>query len=164
MKTLLLLLITTVSFGQNLSLTGNITLPLQGGNCGNGPTTEVVYQDINLNGYTITLRSVNLSATANLNGPGSIISCGNQNNSTVCVSGAIQNNPNLNGLSCAVLSQLIFELIPENYGKNYKVVNFLGQVVSVGIVHEGIFQELPKHTNLILKVEGFEGKKLNLRQ
>jgi hypothetical protein len=160
MKTILLLLITTVSFGQNLSLTGNITLPLQGGNCGNGPTTELTYQDINLNGYTITLRNVKLIATANLNGPGEIKQCGNQSNSTVCVSGAMQNNPNLNGLSCAVLGEQEFEFIQKNYGKKFEVKNILSQTLQIGVTDEYTYSNLPYQQLLFVFVEGFEVKKI----
>jgi len=158
MKTLLLLLITTVSFGQNLSLTGNITLPLQGGNCGNGATTEITYQDVNLNGFTITLRNVKLNVLGNLNGGGEIKQCGNQSNSTVCVSGAIQNNPNLNGLSCAVLGSEEFEF--NKYGHKFEVYDIFGRLLLNGVTNESTYYDLPINQPLIMKVEGFEVKKI----
>jgi len=143
---------------QNLSLTSNITLPLQGGNCGNGPTTELTYQDVNLNGFTITLRNVKLIATSNLNGPGEIKQCGNQSNSSVCVSGAIQNNPNLNGLSCVVLGEQEFEF--DKYGFRFEVYDIFGRLLLNGVTSESTYYDLPINEPLIMKVEGFEVKKI----
>jgi len=143
---------------QNLSLTGNITLPLQGGNCGNGTTTEITYQGVNLNGYTITLRNVKFNVTGNLNGPGEIKQCGNQSNSTVCVSGAIQNNPNLNGLSCAVLGEQEFEF--DKYGHKFEVYDIFGRLLLNGVTSESTYYDLPINQPLIMKVEGFEVKKI----
>jgi hypothetical protein len=158
MKTILLLLTTCVTFAQNLSLTSDITL---GQNCGNGQHETFTYQEVNLNDYTINLRNVTLNVLSNLNGPGSITKCGNQNNSFVCVMGTIQNNVNLNGLTCNNLEVPEFELKPENYGIMYSIFNLLGQRVQRGFTNEKMLENLPNEV-LILKVEGFKTKKIQL--
>jgi hypothetical protein len=159
--TLTLLLTTVILQAQNLSLTSNTSL---GDNCGQGqPTTTLTYQDVNLNGYTLTLRNVNLVVTGNLNGGGEIKNCGNPNqiSSTVCVQGAIQNNPNLNKLSCT-LSSPKFVLKQENYNLPYIAYNMLGQEIQKGETTESFYTKLPKEQILIIKVEGFEGFKIYL--
>ena len=159
MKTIILLLFTCISFAQtNLSLTSNISL---GQDCGNGQHETFTYQDVNLNGYNIDLRNATLNVLGNLNGTGSITKCGNKNNSFVCVNGAIQNNPNLNGLTCQSLEVPEFELIHSNYGIMYSIFNILGQKVSQGFTNEKMFENLPNEV-LILKVEGFKTKKIQL--
>ena len=159
MKIIILLLFTCISFAQtNLSLTNNISL---GHDCGNGQHETFAYQDVNLNGYTINLRNATLKVLGNLNGTGSITKCGNQNNSFVCVDGEIQNNPNLNGLTCQSLQVPEFELIHSNYGIMYSIFNLLDQKVSQGFTNEKILENLPNEV-LILKVEGFKAKKLKL--
>ena len=94
----------------------------------------------------------------NLNGGGQIIACGNNSNSSVCVSGAIQNNPNLNGLSCQTLSNEKFELTPVNYGLEFEIFNLLGQSVSRGLTNESMYNDLKGV--YIVKVKGFNGFKI----
>ena len=159
MKTIILLLFTCISFAQtNLSLTSNISL---GHDCGNGQHQTFTYQDVNLNGYTINLRNATLNILGNLNGTGSITKCGNQNNSFVCVNGSIKNNPNLNGLTCQSLEVPEFELMQSNYGIMYSIFNLLGQKVSQGFTNEKMLENLSNEV-LILKVEGFKTKKIQL--
>lgn len=158
MKTILLLLISSISFAQNLSLTSNISL---GQNCGNGQHQTFTYNDVNLNCYTIDLRDATLNVLNNLNGDGSITKCGNQNNSFVCVTGAIQNNVNLNGITCQSLDVPEFDLIPENYGSIYTMWNLLGQRLKQGITNKQMFEGLENQI-VILKVEGFKTKKIQL--
>jgi len=159
MKTILLLLISSVSFAQtNLSLTSNISL---GQNCGNGPHQTFTYNDVNLNGFKITLRNSTLIVNGNLNGGGEIDKCGNQDNSFVCVNGAVQNNPNLNGITCSNLSNLEFELTQDNYGIMYSIFDLLGNKISQGFTNKNMFEGLPKQV-LLLKVYGFETKKIIL--
>lgn len=156
-----ILLFSIVSFGQtqNLSLTSHMFL---GDNCGQDqPTTTITYQDVNLNGFTLTLRNVNLIVTHNLNGDGEIKNCGNPNQitSSVCVQGAIQNNPNLNGLSCSTLSTPEFDFT-KDYGHKFKVYDISGKLLVEGITDESTFSGLPKNKLLIVKVESFKGFKL----
>ena len=159
--TLTLLLTTVILQAQNLSLTSNMSL---GENCGQGqPTTTITYQDVNLNGYTLTLRNVNLVVTGNLNGGGEIKNCGNPNqiSSTVCVQGAIQNNPNLNGLSCT-LSSPKFELNETTYNLKYKAYNLQGRELQSGITTQDFYPNLPKNEVLIIKIEGYAPFKLKI--
>ncbi|RAK20121.1 hypothetical protein B0I03_10810 [Flavobacterium aquaticum] len=87
------------TFNGSYSLTNNTSFPnafsgLGNGNCGNGNTqTIIINGDLNLNGRILNLRNVNLIVYGNLNGGGSITTC--TANSTYCVRGAIQNNPNI---------------------------------------------------------------------
>lgn len=90
---LLLFIFPTLFFAQSVSLTNDVTW---GSNCGNGNTLAVTINgDLNLNGRTLTLRNVNLIVTGNLNGGGKILNDCNNNPSTYCVRGAIQNNPTI---------------------------------------------------------------------
>lgn len=158
MKTLLLLLITTSGFAQSsLTLTQNTTL---GQNCGNGRVTDAVYRDVNLNGFNLELRNVNLQVTGDLNGPGQITRCGNYDHSNLCVAGGIQNNVNTGGLTCSTLSTDEFVFTPDNYGRDYTIFTLTGQQVAKGKTNEEMFKNLPVGVVLILKVEGFVGKKL----
>lgn len=161
MKRILLLTLFTLGVNaQNLSLTGNTTL---GQNCGQGqPVQTITYQDVNLNGYNLDLRNVRLQVLNNLNGSGSITSCGNpnQNSSSVCVSGSIQNNPNLNGLSCTLSSEK-FNFTSENYyGYSFKVYSLDGKLIQEGITSEKTYENLPKLKILLIKVEGFTALKV----
>lgn len=90
---LLLFIFPTLFFAQSVSLTNDVTW---GSNCGNGNTLAVTINgDLNLNGRTLTLRNVNLIVTGNLNGGGRILNDCNNNPSTYCVRGAVQNNPTI---------------------------------------------------------------------
>lgn len=99
---------TPYNFNGSYSLNSNTSFPgalgLGTGNCGNGASqTIIINGDLNLNGKTLELRNVALIIYGNLNGGGSVITC--SNNSTICVSGAIQNNPNINvtrNTDCAI--------------------------------------------------------------
>lgn len=160
-KLFLILLFSAIANSQNLSLTGNMSL---GQNCGQGqPTQTFTYQDVNLNGYTLELRNVNLQITNNLNGAGSIVSCGNPNqtSSSVCISGNIQNNPNINGLSCT-LSTEKFELNQSVYGLKYKVYDAKGILIKTDVVNQFFYSHLPKQTLVIIEVENFKPFKLIL--
>lgn len=99
-------------------ITGTVTL---GSNCSNSQTPQefVTTGDLNLNGFTLKLRNANLIVTGNLNGGGSIIGCGSSSN--ICVTGNIQNNPQLNSnitLNCNSLSTDNFKLNSSNYNFN----------------------------------------------
>ncbi len=158
MKTkIILLLMSCAGFAQNLSLTGNINL---GQNCGNGQHQTFTYQDVNLNGYNIDLRNATLNVLHNLNGNGSITKCGNQNNSFVCVNGAIQNNPNLNGLTCQNLNTENFVLSNESLDLNYKVFDILGKVVKTGKTSIDMYEDLSEKSLYIVKVEGYKPFKI----
>lgn len=159
MKKLLLILtvlISTTGFSQSLSLTEDTTLPLQGGNCGNGQTTNFTYEDVNLNNYVLTLRNVNLQITRNLNGSGEIIRCGNFDHSSVCVAGVIQNSPNLNGLTCNTLALPKFAITPRTIGLKYRVFDMLSREIDNGKVTEDFYRDLPESGFIIVVVEGYE--------
>lgn len=159
-KILFALLTSAMTFGQSVSLTQNTSY---GDNCGqNRPVTTITINgDINLNGFTLTLRNVNLIVTGNLNGGGSIVNCGNPNiiTSSVCVNGAIQNNPNLNGLSCT-LSAESFTFTSDNNGLKYDVFDLQGRLILFGITENNTFETLPQKTILIFRVEGFKPIKI----
>jgi len=90
---LLLIIFPALFFAQTISLTNDVTW---GSNCGNGNTLAVTINgDLNLNGKTLTLKNVNLIVTGNLNGGGKILNDCNNNPSTYCVKGAVQNNPTI---------------------------------------------------------------------
>jgi len=152
MKKLILILLTNVAFAQTVSLTQNTSY---GNNCGVAqPTTPITINgDLNLNGYTLNLRNVNLTVTGNLNGGGTISHCGN---STLCVRGAVQNNPNLNDLSCTLsIEEYTFQL-------NYTIYNLKGEIIKKGFTNNRMYSDLPKKEILILKVEGFKPVKIML--
>lgn len=140
-------------------MTHNISL---GQNCSSSQEPELfeTIQDVNLNGYTITLRNSILKINGNLNGGGRIEVCGNSN-SFICLTGSIQNNIVLQGITivnCSVLSTDTFEYvneIPKNL--NYAVYNILGKEVSKGNTNS---LDLPKNIIFILKVEGYQAKKM----
>jgi hypothetical protein len=161
MKRILLLALFAVGVSaQNLSLTGNTTL---GTNCGQGqPVQTMTYQDVNLNGYNLDLRNVRLQVLNNLNGSGSITSCGNpnQSNSSVCVSGNIQNNPNLNGLSCNLSSEKFTFTSEKYYGYNFKVYSVEGKIIQEGTTNQTTYENLPKNQIILVKVEGFTALKI----
>lgn len=153
MKQILLLLISVTGFAQSMSLTENITI---GQNCGNGQTTELtVNGDLNLNGYTITLRNVFLTVTGNLNGSGEITRCGNFDHSSICVTGSIQNGVNTNGIRCNTLGTNEFELSSETIGLLYKVYDLIGREVQSGKVDVYFYRDLPKVGVIIVKVDGY---------
>ena len=133
---LLLALFALGANAQNLSLTGNMTL---GQNCGQGqPIQTLIYQDVNLNGYNLELRNVRLQILNNLNGSGSITTCGNPNqtNSSVRVSGNIQNSPNLNGLTCTLGSEKFDFTSDKYYGYSFKVYSIDGKLIQEGVTSE----------------------------
>jgi hypothetical protein len=160
MKQILLLLISVTGFSQSMSLTENVTI---GQNCGNGPVTDYpIPGDLNLNGFTLTLRNVNLQISGNLNGSGQIVRCGNYDHSNVCVTGVIQNGVVLGDLTCSTLSTDEFVLTTSNYGLKYTIYSVTGERVARGFTNEDMFLNMPVNTVLILKVEGFLAKKLIL--
>lgn len=137
-----------------MSLTQDTTL---GGNC--GQTENITINgDLNLNGFTLTLKNVNLIVTGNLNGGGSIVNFCQNNISTVCVLVSVQNNPNLNGLSCS-LSYQTFEFT-RDYGYQFKVYDIQGKLIMEGITNESTYNELPTQMILIIKVDGFSAQKI----
>lgn len=159
MKTIALLLLAFTGYAQNLSLTHDMSI---GQNCGQGqPAQTITYQEVNLNGYTLTLRNVNLVITGNLNGPGKIESCGNPNqtNSTLCVNGFIQNGAITMGLNCT-LSEPIFEFTNNYCGINYIVYDISGKELLRGVTDESTYNNLPKHQVLIFKPENYKAIKL----
>lgn len=90
---LLLVFFPALFFAQSVSLTNNVTW---GNNCGNGNTQTIIIDgDLNLNGKNLTLKNVSLIVTGNLNGGGKILNHCNNNPSTYCVRGAVQNNPTI---------------------------------------------------------------------
>lgn len=151
-----LLLLSTTFQAQSVSLAQNTSY---GQNCGNNQTVQevIVNGDLNLNGYTLTLRNVKLVVTNNLNGAGEIKNCG-QSNSSIVVQGSVQNNPNLNGM-LATLSVPKFDLL-KNYGYKYKVYNLEGKLIQEGITDKNTQYNLKREEIIIFVVEGFKPLKL----
>jgi hypothetical protein len=159
-KLLLVFLISGVSFAQSLSLTSSISI---GDNCGNQNQNQyTINGDLNLNGFTLTLRNTNLIVKGNINGSGTINFCGNPNNpsSSVCVDGVIQNNANLSGLTCQTLSNESFTFTYENNGLKYDVFDLQGRLIESGITSDTTFETLPQKTILIFRVNGFKPIKI----
>lgn len=118
MKKLLAVLVLLVS----LTLTAQTTIDLSGmtddvtlgQNCSSSQTPEqyVTTGDVNLNGFELDLRNVILVINGNLNGDGEIEGCGQ---SSLCVSGSIQNDPEIEDVSvveCSSLSDAEFNTKP----------------------------------------------------
>lgn len=156
MKTLLFsILLCSLSFGQTVSLTSN---EVYGQNCGmNQPVeTIIINGDLNLNGFELTLKNVSLTVTGNINGPGAIDMCSNpnQNNSSVCVNGVIQNSPNLNGLTCTLsIEEFNFT---KDYGYWYRVYDIQGKLLSEGVTSPNTYNELPFNQILFVKITSFK--------
>jgi len=156
MKRILLLAFFAIGANaQTVSLTANTTY---GSNCGQGQPQEIrnIAGDLNLNGKTLDLRSTRLTVQGNINGPGSIIGCGNSN---VCVNGSVQNNPNLNGLTCNALSLEKFELDQSVYGLEFKVYDMKGKLLKTDIVDQFFYLYLPKNMVIIIEVENYKAFK-----
>ena len=80
-------------------MTGDVSLNPSDANGG------VVYStgDVNLNGYTLTVKNVTLVVTGNLNGGGSVVT---KADGVICVEGSVQNSPDLTEATqeCSTLS------------------------------------------------------------
>lgn len=162
MKRILLLAFFAIGANaQSVSLTANTTY---GTNCGQGQPQEIrnIAGDLNLNGFTLTLKNTRLTIQGNLNGSGSIVACGNpnQSQSNVCVNGSVQNNPNLNGLNCNALSLETFELDQSVYGLNYKVYDVKGKFIKSGVVDQFFYIYMPKDMVIIIEVENYKAFKM----
>ena len=112
MKRLLLVLAlvsTVLTFGQtSIDLSGMTEDLRLGQNCSasQSPQEYVTTGDLNLNGFELDLRNVNLTVTGNLNGAGKIVGCGQ---AVLYVQGSIQNNPDIeDGLLGSTLSNTEF--------------------------------------------------------
>ena len=157
MKQLFFMLLSIGAFSQTVSLTSNTTY---GTNCNPNetPTEVIINGDLNLNGYTVFLKNTNLTITGNLNGAGEIKHCNSNNNSTLCVFGAIQNNPELNGLSC-YLTLPKFD-IKKDYGYKFEVFDLNGKLLYAGVSDENTMSNLPKQQFVIFIVRGYEIMKI----
>lgn len=155
---------------NSVSLTGNSNLTSistnqylehNNGNCNilNGEIT--INGDLNLNGYILYIKqNTNLQINGNINGGGEIKKCNNGNNNSsisICVTGNIQNSPNLNGLVCnPTLSVPIFDL-NLNLGYPYSIYNLTtGQILKKGLTSIDMYYDIPKQIFLVIDVEGFE--------
>lgn len=140
------------------NMTENITI---GQNCSNSQEQEqfITNGDVNLNGFTVDLRNSLLSVNGNINGEGNIQGCGN---SKVCKTGSIQNNPIFTNVeildNCPTLSVPEYDF--EKYGFNYEVYDLLGRLLQKGVTNSNTFHYLPSNVVVILKVDGFQPKKL----
>ncbi len=103
---LLMSLTLTAQTSVNLSgMTEDVTL---GQNCSTSQTPQeyITTGDVNLNGFELNLKNVNLTVIGNVNGSGDIEYCGQ---SQMCVNGNIQNSPEIeDGLDCSTLSNTEF--------------------------------------------------------
>lgn len=161
MKRILLLAFFAIGANaQTVTLTANTTY---GSNCGQGQPQEIrnITGDLNLNGFTLTLKNTRLTVQGNLNGNGSIVACGNpnQSQSNVCVNGSVKNNPNLNGLTCNALSLETFELDQSVYGLKFKVYDVKGKLLKTDIVDQFFYLYLPKDMVIIIEVENYKAFK-----
>lgn len=167
-KSLLLLMLfigVTVSAQTTVDLSGLTSDITLGEDCSSSETPEafITTGDANLNTFKVTLRNSTLRVNGNINGPGRITACGNSN-SEMCLTGSVQNNPNLNGVTIVDCNTLNIDTfvsvneIPKNL--NYIVYNTLGQVISKGNTTN---LDLPRNVIFLLKVEGFKTKKLWLQ-
>lgn len=151
----------SVSLTQNSSFNNSGLLEANSYNCGGILTGEITINgDLNLNGYTLYLKQgTTLKVNGNLNGGGQIKSCnsGNNNNISVCVTGATQNSPNLNGLSCN-LSLPSFD-INKDFNHYFQIYNLLGQKLKEGMTNLEMYNGLPKGEVLLVNIEGFKGFK-----
>ena len=88
--------VTTIDLG---GMNSDLTINAQSNEVADYVTTG----DLNLNGYELKLINVRLTVVGNLNGSGVVKTNGE---STVCVQGSIQNNPeyNANDFTCESLS------------------------------------------------------------
>lgn len=171
--TLFILVASFVATAQSTIINGSVSLTqnshfidspqyleLHTNNCNiiNGDIS--VNGDLNLNGFILFLKqNTYLNVTGNINGPGQIISCNNGNGNSsisVCTSGSIQNNPNLNNIGCSSLDTQTF-VFSRDLGYNYVIYNELTQVIGSGVTNLNMYYDLPKNQILFLKVEGFKG-------
>lgn len=150
-----ILLFSILSSSQTVSLTSNTTY---GSNCGQNNTENITINgDLNLNGYTLNLRNVNLTVTGNLNGGGQVDFCGNRNNpsSSLCVNGVIQNNPNLNNLTCRTLNIQEYDFTQNIDGLKYIIYDIQGRVLLQGLTDKNTFNKLESNKILFIKIEGY---------
>lgn len=160
---LLMLLFTIISTAQqqiNLSgITQNMSI---GQDCSSSQTPEQYRTtgDMNLNGKTVQLRNTYLEVTGNLNGSGSIAFCGN---SSLCVRGVIQNNPNIESglLNCSTLSVVEFDF-RRDFDYNFEIYNLAGQKIKQGKTSINMLEDLPKNQVFIVRVENFKPFKVSL--
>ena len=159
MKTILLLLATVATFGQNLIIDQNMTL---GQNCGNGQQQTIQVQDLNFNGnYTLTLKNVKLIITGNQNGTGTIRNFCNNSISEMCIAGYRNGNITYDGITlvdCNTLSTPIFNHTTD-LNLPYVIYDLTGRLIGTGITSTYMFDELQSNTVYLVKVEAFEAVK-----
>jgi hypothetical protein len=154
MKTILLLLATVATFGQNLIIDSNMTL---GQNCGNNQQQTIQVQDLNFNSnYTLTLKNVKLEVLGNINGNGSIQNFCNNSQSIICYYG--YNNSNIQVVNCSALSTPVFNHTTD-LNLPYVVHDLTGRLIATGITSPYMFDDLQSNTVYLVKVEGFEAVK-----
>jgi hypothetical protein len=137
-------------------MTTNLTL---GQNCSSSQTPQqyITTGDVNLNGKTLNLKNVILKVNGNINGGGRIEGCGQ---AKLNLTGVIQNNPQIEEGLLVTLGLQTFNLIkdiPKNL--NYKVYDIMGRLIYQGNTNN---IKLPIKQLIILKVEGYEPKKMIL--
>lgn len=163
MKTLFKLII-LISFSiqaqTEINLSGITSDGSIGQNCSNSQPQEdfITTGDVNLNGYILKLKNVNLEITGNLNGPGVLDACGN---SSFCIGGIMQNGAGYNGerLNCDTLSIKEYN-IEDNLPleKSYAIYDLQGRLISEGFTDKNTFSLFPKEITLYLFIEGYKTK------
>lgn len=157
MKTILLLLVTAVTFGQtNLIIDQNMTI---GQNCGQGqPSQTLTVQDLNFNGnYTLTLKGINLVVLGNVNGTGTITNFCNNVQSTACYNGWYNGNVTTNGITlvnCSSLSTPIFNPVTD-IDLEFYIYNTIGRLERHGRTSSRMYEELEKGF-YVVHVVGFK--------
>jgi hypothetical protein len=149
MKTILLLL-ASISYGQNLIIDQNTTL---GTSCGNGQQEVFTFQDVNFNGnFTLTLKNAKLVINGNLNGTGTIKNQCNNNESEVIVNG--YTNGNITYVNFTLSTPAFNHTL--NLDLPYTIYSIDGRIQRFGRTSVNMYDELQPNTIYIVKVEGFK--------
>lgn len=137
---LLVAVLTMTAQTQTVDLSG-LTDDMQlGSNCGQDPEVFITSGDMNLNGFTLTLKNVTLDVMGNFNGEGTIENSCSQNCSMIYIQGVDQSNSTVD--SCIEFSsdplKTVNYLWSDQYTYNNKVLvfKFSGRVVVYNLLSQ----------------------------